>query len=272
MTSPAHLSIRLFAQASALAVALAAALPVAALPLLGSAQSYAALAGSTITNTGISAIWGDVGTDPGVAITGLGSMTHTGTIHQADAVAHQAQLDAAAAFGLLGARISTANLTGVDLGGLTLTPGVYTFSSSAQLTGTLTLDAGADPNAQFVFQIGTALTTATASAVNVQNGGAHVGVFWQVGSSATLGTGTSFAGNLLADQSITLDTAASILCGRAFALHAALTLDGNRISNDCSGAGSLGSGRLDGASQGFSAAVPEPASGALLAFGLAALA
>ena len=272
MKDPTHLAIRRKAQASALAVALATALPAAALPLLGSAQNYVALAGSTITNTGLSAIWGDIGTDPGIAITGLAGVTHTGTIHQIDATAHQAQFDAAAAYGLLAARSSTVNLTGVDLGGRTLTPGVYTFNTAAQLTGILTLDAGADPNAQFVFQIGTALTTATGSAVNVQNGGARVGVFWQVGSSATLGTGTSFAGNLLADQSITLDTAASILCGRAFALHAALTLDGNRISNDCSGAGSLGSGRLDGGSHGFSAAVPEPTTAALLAFGLAALA
>ncbi len=274
MNTPSRHTVRRLAQASALAAALSAALPAAALPVLGSAQNFAALAASTLTNTGASTVWGDIGLDPGTAITGIGSVTLTGTFNHTDATAHQAQLDAATAFGLLAARTSTVNMTGVDLGGRTLTPGVYTFNTAAQLTGTLTLDAGADPNAQFVFQIGTALTTASGSAVNVLNGGSNVGVFWQVGSSATLGTGTSFAGNLLADQSITMNTAASILCGRAFALHAALTMDSNLLSNDCSGAGSLGSGRLDGASLGYSAAnpVPEPATGALLAFGLAALA
>ena len=270
MTIRTRLSVRHLARLSALASALCVALPAMALPLLGSAQNFAALAASTLTNTGASSVWGDIGLDPGTAITGIGSVTLTGTFNHTDATAHQAQLDAATAFGLLAARTSTVNMTGVDLGGRTLTPGVYTFNTAAQLTGTLTLDAGADPNAQFVFQIGTALTTATGSAVNVLNGGSNVGVFWQVGSSATLGTGTRFAGNLLADQSITMNTAASILCGRAFALHAALTLDSNVLSNDCAGAGSLGSGLGDSGSQGYSAPVPEPDSGALFGLGLAA--
>ena len=154
-------------------------------------------------------------------------------------------------------------------------PGVYHFESSAQLTGTLNLDAHDDPNALFVFQIGSALTTASASLVNVLNGGPNVGVFWQVGSSATLGTTTSFAGNILALASITMNTGAGILCGRAIALTAAVTMDSNRISNDCLG-GALGSQRTDFGSMGFSGAgaqpIPEPATVVLFALGLAGIA
>jgi type VI secretion system secreted protein VgrG len=133
--------------------------------------------------------------------------------------------------------------------------GVYNFDTSAQLTGTLSLDFGGDPDALFVFQIGSALTTASASAVNVLDGGTNSGVYWQVGSSATLGTSTPFAGNILADQSITLDTTASILCGRAIALNAAVTMDTNTLSNDCladniSGPSDYGSGGYSGSGIG----------------------
>jgi type VI secretion system secreted protein VgrG len=269
-----HISVRRILRSSALVMILTGAASAMALPLLGSSQNFAVLGGSSLTNTGATTVWGDIGIDPGTSITGSGSMTVTGTIHQTDGPAKQAQLDASAAWGLLAARAPTQDLTGLDLGGLTLTPGVYVFGSAAQLTGALTLDAGADPNAEFVFQIGSALTTSSGSVVTVQNGGTNVGVFWQIGSSATLGSGSRFAGNLLADQSITLNSSASILCGRVFALHAALTMDNNRLSNDCTGAGSLGSGRQDDGSLGYSAArpVPEPATGALLGLGLAAFA
>ena len=115
--------------------------------------------------------------------------------------------------------------------------GIYFFSSSAQLTGTLTLDAQGKNDAFWVFQIGSTLTTAASSAVQVinlgSNDGKDDGVFWQVGTSATLGTGTTFEGNILADQSITLNTSAKILNGRAFAQNAAVTLDTNTISNVC---------------------------------------
>jgi type VI secretion system secreted protein VgrG len=120
----------------------------------------------------------------------------------------------------------------MDLGGLTLLAGTYFFASSAQLTGVLTLDAQGDPNAMFVFQIGSALTSASNSAVNVLNGDA-ANVYWQVGSSATLGTGTAFAGSVIASQSVTLNTAASIACGRAIALNAAVTMDSNVLSIGC---------------------------------------
>jgi type VI secretion system secreted protein VgrG len=151
---------------------------------------------------------------------------------------------------------------------------VYFFMSSAQLTGMLTLDAQNDPNALFVFQIGTSLTTASGSSVNVINGGADTGVFFDVGSSATLGTSTLFAGNILAMQSITLNATAKILCGRAIALTGAVTIDTNVVSNDC---GTLNLGQSDFGSNGFSGelaavgpvTVPEPATILLAASGIA---
>ena len=194
-------------------------------PPMGSAQSFAVLGASTVTNTGPTSIVGDVGVSPGSSITGFPPGNVTGTIHAADAVAAQAQVDAAAAYNALVGETCTANLTGQNLGGLTLLPGVYCFDTSAQLTGTLTLNANGDPNAVFVFLIGSTLTTASNAAVSA-SGGSPCNVFFQVGSSATLGTGTQFSGNIFALTSITVNTGASV-SGGSYALNGAVTMDTN---------------------------------------------
>lgn len=199
---------------------------------MGAAASFAVLGNTTITNTGSTIISGDLGVTGGTSITGFppGIVVLPGMIHDADAVAMQAQNDATAAYVILAAEPSTSDLSGLDLGGMILTSGVYTFTSSAQLTGTLTLDAENNPNAVFVFQIGTTLTTASTSSVVVINAPPNFcNKYWQVGSSATLGTDTTFVGNILAYTSITLNTGAT-LYGRALVQNGAVTLDSNTVT------------------------------------------
>jgi autotransporter-associated beta strand protein len=199
--------------------------------LLGQAANFTILGGSTVTSTGATIVTGNLGLSPGSSVTGFppGSVT-AGSIHINDALATQAHADAAAAFTQLAGESSTTNLSGQDLGtlGSPLVPGVFHFNTSAQLTGTLILDTGGDPNAAFHFQIGTTLTTATSAAIVFLNGSSD-NVFWEVGTSATIGTGTSFNGTIIADQSITFATGASIN-GRALAVNAAVTLDTNIVN------------------------------------------
>lgn len=195
-------------------------------------DSFGALAGSTITSTGATVISGNVGVSPGSAVTGFppGVVLPPYAFFRNDAGAAQAQKDLTIAYNILAARPATADVTGQNLGGLTLTPGVYNAANSSQLTGTLTLDGQGNPNAVFVFKIGSTLTTASASQVRLINGAQGGNVFFQVGSSATLGTGTEFIGKILALTSITLNTNASLNCGSALARNGAVTLDSNTIS------------------------------------------
>ena len=201
--------------------------PNAVAPSLGSAATFVALASSTLTNTGSGVFVGDVGVSPGTEVIGFPpGMVLRGTIYAGGAVPAQAQIDANTAYNDLDGQTCNVDLTGQDLGGMTLEPGVYCFDTSAQLTGDLVLDALGDPLAVWVFQTGSTLTTASASTVVVINGGKALNVFWQVGSSATLGTGTWFKGNILAYESVTLDTGAGLI-GRALALNGAVTMDTN---------------------------------------------
>ena len=180
-------------------------------PTLGTAGSFAVLGSSGVTNTGPTVVSGDLGSAPNPAITGFppGTVVN-GTIHANDGVATQARSDSTTAYDTLAGQPCDVNLSGQDLGGLTLTSGVYCFDSSAQLTGTLTLDAQGDPNAVFIFQIGSTLTTASNSSVALINGADACNVFWQIGSSATLGTGTNFVGTVIANISITANTGATV--------------------------------------------------------------
>jgi hypothetical protein len=223
---------------------------------LGTAGSYAVLAGSTVTNTNPSVLTGNLGVWPGTAVTGFPpGMVTGGTIHAGDAAAAKAQGDLTTAYNAAMGLSPTATLTGKDLGNMVLTPGVYFFASSAQLTGTLTLNNLGNPNAVFVFQIGSTLTTASGSAV-VFTSSLDKNVFWQVGSSATLGTTTRFEGNILALTSITLNNGASIGCGSALARNGAVTLNNNVIGGGCKGGST----------------VPEPGTMGLLGTGLAIVA
>ena len=210
-------------------------------PPLGTTEGFVVLGGSTVTNTGPTVLTGDLGVWPGLAIVGFPPGIVNGSTHAGDATALQAQGDLVTAYDDLAGQACDTDLTAQDLGGLTLVPGVYCFSTSAQLTGTVTLDAQGDPDAVFVFQIGSTLTTASNAVVSVINGGAECNVFWQIGTSATLGTGTTFAGSLLALSSITVNTGAGA-SGRLLARNGAVTLDTNEAFL-CTGDGG-GSGVL----------------------------
>jgi len=204
-------------------------------PSLGTAQSFAVLGASTVTNTGSSVITGDLGVSPGTAVIGFPpGIVDGGSTYVADAQSLQAKTDATAAYGDLGGQAcNTTYSAPTDVGGKTLVPGVYCFASSAAITGTLTLNGEGNPDSVFIFRMGSTLTTASSASVSLINGAQRCEVFWQVGSSATFGMGTNFIGTVIALTSITFDTSATS-SGRALALTGAVTLDGNTVSvNSC---------------------------------------
>ena len=213
---------------------------------LGNASQFGVLAGAGITNTGTTTITGDIGTFPTTTITGLGTVVLNGTNHAGDSVTQSAKPDLVSAYdNAAGQAVSTQYGTTQELGGLTLSGGVYNVSASFGVTGTLTLNG--DANSVWIFQMGSTLTTASNSHISLTGGAQASHVFWQVGSSATLGTNSQFSGTILAMDSITLTTGAAIL-GEVLARNGAVTMDGNTIN-----------------------AVPEPSSILLSVFGAVAV-
>ena len=200
-------------------------------PPLGAATSFAVLAATpNVNNTGPTAITGDIGVSPAAAIIGFPPGTIIGTLHTADAFAASAQVDNTSAYAFLAGQACDTTFAGpTDLAGLTLVPGVRCFATSAANSGSLTLNAGGNANAVWIFRTASTLITGSGSSVVLTNGAQACNVFWQVGSSATLGTTTTFVGNILALTSITLQTGAS-LSGRALAQTGTVTLASNNVS------------------------------------------
>ena len=253
-------SIKMLGLLLGFALCLRAQTPVA----LGTAGSFGVLAGSTVTNTGATVVGGNLGLSPGSSVTGFPPGSVTGSIFiGAGSLAGTAQNDLTTAYvDAAGRACPVLNLSG-DIGGQTLLPGVYCNSStSLGITGTLTLNGNGNPNAVFIFKIGTTLTTAAGNShVNLINGATASNVFWQVGSSATLGTNTAFNGIVLAQDSITLTTGA-VFNGRALARTGAVTLDGNLMTNPDTSA-------PPGGGSAPPASVPAPPSLILVVAGLA---
>ena len=219
---------------------------------LGAASDFTVLAGAGITFTGPTTVVGDVGTFPTTSISGLGNVTLTGVNHGGDAVTLNAKNALVTAYNSAAARTFDVMYSPIfDLGGLRLMAGVYNDPTSFGITGTLTLDAQGNPNAVWIFQTGSTLITSSGSTVALIGGAQACNVFWQVGTSATLGTGADFAGNILALDSITLNTGASV-DGRVFARNGSVTMDNNNAVGGC-------------------LAVPEPSSMLLLGSALAIL-
>jgi len=248
LSCPIHLKL------AGRAVTLAAVMAFAAIPAsaqaapvgLGTASPFVVLGGQAVTNTGPSVLNGDLGVSPGTALSGFGlPAVVNGATHDNDALAGQAKADLTTAYNVAAGQAATASLTGTNLGNRTLTAGAYRYSSSAQLTGQLTLDAQGDPNAQFVFMIGSTLTTASASSVVLTNGASPCNVYWQIGSSATLGSTTAFQGTLMALSSISLNNGVTVI-GRMLARNGQVSLINDVLTRPLcatgSGGGSGGSG------------------------------
>lgn len=233
--------------------------------------TFGVLAGSTVTNTGNTVVIGSLGVSPGTAITGItgiapgGPGVVTGTIHSADSVAATAQSELTAAYNAVAGTASTATWN-TDLGGHTFyVGGVYTASTSLGLTGTVTLDCTSNPNGQIIFKIGSTLTTASNSNVNLLSC-LPANIFWLVGTSASLGTYSSFSGNILAQTAITLTTGGT-LQGRALARTAAVTLDTNTINMPTTLGGGTGGGPSVPGGSGLPS-TPAPSSLILVALAL----
>src|SRR6202034_1129267 len=227
---------------------------------LGSAAPFSVLAGSTVTNTGPTTMFGDLGLSPGSSETGAPGVL--GQTHVDDAVAIEAKNALTTAYNNAASRPSGGS-AGTDLAGQTFSPGVRTASSSLLLSsGGVTLNAEGNPNAVFIFQIGSTLITGSNTSVSLVNGAQACNVFWQVGSSATLGTGTRFVGTVMAAASITANTAATIH-GRLLAQTAAVTLEDNTITtSNCASSTSGGGGS---SSSGGGTETTTPAEAAKLA-------
>ncbi|MFI5817366.1 ice-binding family protein, partial [Streptomyces sp. NPDC051643] len=228
--------------------ALAIATPVP----LATAASFSVLSGQGVMNTGPSVLSHDLGTSPNPAITGFPPGQVLGAVHAADAVALQAKSDLVTAYNQAAGQATDFALPAAITTGTTLIPGVYTATSGVGLTGDLILDAGGNPNAVWVFQIPEALTTASSSRVLLTNGASACNVYWQIGSSATLGTNSTFVGTIMALTSISVTTGTNIE-GRALARNGAVTLDNNRIFlNNCATAttGGTTSGTTTGTTTG----------------------
>jgi hypothetical protein len=218
---------------------------------MGTAGNFAVLAGSAVTNTGPSVISGSLGLSPGSAVSGFPpGIVIAGTTEVADGVALQAKNDLVTAYNDAAGRSSTATVSG-DLAGRTLTSGVYTASSSLGLSGQLTLDGQGNPDAVFIFQAGSSLIVGSGADVILIGGAQACNVYWQVGSSATIGTSAAFVGNILALTSVTMTTGAT-LQGSALARNGAVTLDTNTITRAVCAAPSGGSTTTTGTSSGGS--------------------
>jgi hypothetical protein len=199
------------------------------LPVLGDAAAFAVLAGSTVTSTGSTALTGDLGVSPGTAVTGFPPGTCTGTTHAGDAAAALAKVALGTCYDEIVARVTAPITVAGNLGGLTLPPGLYKSTSSLAISsGDLILDAKGDANAVFIFQVASTFTMSNLRSVVLIGGCKASNVFWQVGSSATLGTNAVCKGTIMANQSITMNTGAQ-LTGRALARVGACTLASSSV-------------------------------------------